>query len=176
MRGLVERWGRIGFALVSSLIWALPMAAWAGSVDLVSGPGPWIAFAIGGVLLLAWLVLLTRVGRIPVSDRPRRYDLGRMTGSERRWNAALAVFGIGLIAWLNGAATVDWGVLAPSLEAGRLGSVVLAVGLATFFVVMIFGIAISWQRSSTAYRRRLAAVEPAGRLKGRRENGGKPVP
>ena len=159
---LRERWGQFGFGLATSLVWALPMAAWAGSVDLVPGPGPWIALWIGAALLLAWIVLLVRLGRVPVSLRNRRYDVHRMSDSERRWNVALAVFGIGLIAFLNGAATVDWGVLAPSLEAGRLGSVVLAVGLATFFVVMIFGIAISWQRSSTAYRRRLAAGEPAG--------------
>jgi hypothetical protein len=158
MSGLVERWGRIGFALVSSLIWALPMAAWAGSVDLVPGPGPWVAFAIGAVLLVAWLVLLTRLGRIPVSDRPRRYDLSRMSGSERRWNAALAVFGIGLIAWLNGAATVDWSILTPSLAAGRAGSVALAVGLAGFLAVMVVGVVLSWKRAGAAYRARRAPI------------------
>jgi hypothetical protein len=152
--GLVERWGRTGFALVSSLVWALPMAAWAGSVDLVPGPGPWVAFAIGAVLLAAWLVLLTRLGGIPISDRPRRYDLGRMSRSERRWNAALAVFGIGLIAWLNGAATVDWGILTPSLAAGSAGSLALAVGLAGFLVAMVLGVVLSWRRANAAYRLR----------------------
>ena len=156
MSGLVERWGRIGFALVSSLVWALPMAAWAGSVDLVSGPGPWIAFAIGAVLLVAWLVLLTRLGRIPVTDRPRRYDLSRMSRSERRWNAALAAFGIGLIAWLNGAATVDWGILTPSLAAARAGPVALAVGLAGFLAAMVVGVVVSWRRADAAYQLRRA--------------------
>lgn len=154
----MERWGRTGFALASSLIWALPMAAWAGSVDLVPGPGPWVAFWIGSVLLLVWIVLLIRLGKIPVSKRHRRYELRAMSRSERRWNAALAVFGIGLIAFLNGAATVDWGVLAPSLEAGRLGPVALALGLAAFLVVMVFGVALSWRRSDAAYRRRKAAA------------------
>ena len=154
MTSLVERWGRTGFALASSLVWALPMAAWAGSVDLVPGPGPWVAFSVGIVLLAAWLVLLTRLGAVPVSDRHRRYDLARMSPSERRWNAALAVFVIGLIAWLNGAATVDWGILAPSLGAARSGSLALAVGLAGFLVVMVLGVAISWRRADAAYRQR----------------------
>jgi hypothetical protein len=154
MLGLRERWGGFGFGLASSLIWALPMAAWAGSVDLVRGPGPWIAFWIGAALLVGWIVLLVRLGRIPVSLRQRRFDVHAMSSSERRWNAALAVFGIGLIAFLNGAATVDWGILAPSLEAGRLGSVALALGLASFLVVMLVGIALSWRRSDAAYRRR----------------------
>jgi hypothetical protein len=156
MLRLRERWGGFGFGLASSLIWALPMAAWAGSVDLVPGPGPWIAFWIGAALLVAWIVLLVWLGRTPVSLRERRYDVHAMSSSERRWNAALAVFGIGLIAFLNGAATVDWGILAPSLEAGRLGSVALAVGLATFLVVMLFGIAVSWRRSDAAFRHRRA--------------------
>jgi hypothetical protein len=77
-----------------------------------------------------------------------------MSRSERRWNAALAVFGIGLIAWLNGAATVDWGILAPSLEAARSGSLALAVGLAGFLAAMVFGLAISWRRADAAYVRR----------------------
>jgi hypothetical protein len=153
---LVERWGRTGFALASSLIWALPMAAWAGSVDLVPGPGPWVAFWIGAALLVIWIGLLVWVGTIPVSQRHRRYNFRAMSRSERRWNAALAVFGIGLIAFLNGAATVDWGVLTPSLEAGRLGSVALALGLAAFLVAMVFGVALSWWRSDAAYRGRKA--------------------
>jgi hypothetical protein len=154
--GLVERWGRTGFALVTSLVWALPMAAWAGSVDLSPGPGPWLAFETGLVLLVAWLVMLTRLGTIPLSNRQRRYDLARMSRSEKRWNAALAVFGIGLIAWLNGAATVNWGILTPSLAAGKLGSVALAIGLATFLLVMVFGVVLSWRRSDAGYQRRKA--------------------
>jgi hypothetical protein len=155
---LVERWGRTGFALFSSLIWALPMAAWAGSVDLVPGPGPWVAFWIGVALLVVWLVLLVLVARIPVSKRHRRYDLRAMSRSERRWNAALAVFGIGLIAFLNGAATVDWGILTPSLGAGQLAAMALALALAAFLAAMVFGVVLSWRRSDAAYRRRRATL------------------
>jgi len=155
---LRDRWGRFGFALATSLIWALPMSAWAGSVDLVGGPGPWIAFAVGAVLLVAWLVLLLRLGGTPVSDRRRRYDVHAMSSPERRWNAALALFGIGLIAFLNGAATVDWGVLTPSLEAGRLGAVALGLGLLTFVAVMLFGVVLSWSRANAAYQERRKAA------------------
>jgi hypothetical protein len=159
---LRERWGPFGFALGLSLIWALPMAAWAGSVDLEPGPGPWIAFWIGAALLVVWLVLVLGLARIPVSPRHRRYDVRAMSTSERRWNAALAVFGIGLIAFLNGAATVDWGVLTPSLQAGRLGAVALSLGLAAFLIVMLFGIALSWRRANSAYRhRKTAALAPS---------------
>ena len=34
MTRLVDRFGRTGFAALTSLMWALPMAAWAGSSDL----------------------------------------------------------------------------------------------------------------------------------------------
>src|SRR5258706_15978560 len=60
---LVERYGRTGFAALSSVIWALPMAAWAGSPDLSpldKTADPWGAPAIGLVMLVVWLVLLTR--------------------------------------------------------------------------------------------------------------------
>jgi hypothetical protein len=157
---LRERWGPFGFALALSLIWALPMAAWAGSVDLSPGPGPWVAFWIGAVLLVVWIVLVVWLGRIPVSPRHRRYDVRAMSTSERRWNAGLALFCIGLIAFLNGAATVDWGVLTPSLEAGRLGAVALSIGLAAFLVVMVSGIALSWRRADLAYSHRKAPDGP----------------
>jgi hypothetical protein len=134
------------------------MAAWAGSVDLVRGPGPWIAFWIGAVLLTVWILLLVWVGRTPVSERHRRYDIRVMSRSERRWNVALAIFGIGLVAFLNGAATVDWGILSPSVEAGRLRSVALALVLAAFLVAMLSGVALSWRRSNDAYRRRKASA------------------
>lgn len=154
MERLVERWGRTGFALAASLVWALPMAAWAGSVDLAPGPGPWVAFAIGLVLLVGWFFLLVKLGQVPVSARPRRFDIAAMSSAERRWNLALAAFGIGLIGWLNGALTVDWEILTPSLRAGRAGSVLLALGLATFLVGMVAGVVVSWRRTAVAYRER----------------------
>ena len=108
---LVDRFGRTGFAALSSLIWALPMAAWAGSADLSpidKTAYPWIALTIGLVMLVLWLFLLSRLGRVTVVPRQRRFDLQQMSRSEKRWTLALAAFATGLIAWLNGAATVDW--------------------------------------------------------------------
>src|SRR5258708_31533783 len=108
MNRWVDRFGRTGFAAVTSLIWALPMAAWAGSADLSpvdQTAYPWIALAIGLVMLAVWIFLLTRLGRIPVAPRQRRLDLAQMSTSEKRWTLALIAFGAGLIAFLNGAAT-----------------------------------------------------------------------
>lgn len=158
LAGLVDRFGRTGFALLSSLIWALPMAAWAGSFDLSpidKTAYPRVALTIGLSMLAVWLFLLTRIGRVPVSsDRPHRIDLARMTGSERRWTVALAAFATGLIAWLNAAATVDWQPLAAAVSAGKVGPAVFALFLVAFLVAMAVGIWISWSRATAAFRAR----------------------
>ena len=160
MNGLVERYGRAGFAALSSVIWALPMAAWAGSSDLSpmdKTAYPWIALAIGLVMLLVWIALLTRLRRIPVTPRQRRFDLSQMTVAEKRWTLVCAAFITGLIAWLNAAATVDWGPLGSALAAHETGPIVLAVALAAYVVVMVAGIAWSGRRANRAYAARLEA-------------------
>ena len=154
---LVDRFGRTGFAAVTSLIWALPMAAWAGSADLSpidKTAYPWIALAVGVVMFAVWIVLLTRLGRIPVATRQRRLDLAQMSTSEKRWTLALIAFGAGLIAWLNGAATVDWAPLTAAVGSGRAGPLLFAAGLAAFLIVMLAGIVISWRRSRRAFLQR----------------------
>ncbi len=159
MSALVDRFGRTGFAALSSLIWALPMAAWAGSADLSpidKTAYPWIALGIGLVMLVVWFVLLSRLGRYSVSTRQRRFDLAQMSRSEKVWVLAAAAFATGLIAWLNGAATVDWGPLGAAIGAGQPGPTVFAIGLAAFLLVMVGGIWISWSKESTAYRKRLS--------------------
>lgn len=156
---LVDRFGRTGFALLSSVIWFVPMAAWAGSFDLSpidKTAYPWIAFGIGLVMLAAWLVLLTRLGSMPVTSRPHRIDLARMTSSEKRWMLALAVFVTGLVAWLNAAATVDWTPLVSAVQTGRPGPIVFAIALLVFLAVMIAGVAVCWRRATAAFRRRAA--------------------
>lgn len=160
MNRLVDRFGRTGFAALSSLIWALPMAAWAGSADLSpidKTAYPWVALAIGLVMLVVWIVLLTRLGKIPVAPRQRRFDVRQMSSSEKRWTLALFVFVTGLIAWLNGAATVDWAPLGTAIVAGRIGPTLLAVALAVFLAVMLAGIWLSWQRETAAFRERAAS-------------------
>ena len=138
-------------------MWALPMAAWAGSSDLSpidKTAYPWIALTIGLVMLVLWIVLLTRIGRVPVSARQHRFDFQQMTRSEKRWSLAMAAFFTGLVAWLNGAATVDWAPLATSIGAGKAGPTVFAVALAAFLVAMVAGLAVSWRKESEAFRAR----------------------
>jgi hypothetical protein len=158
MSALVDRFGRTGFAALSSLIWALPMAAWAGSADLSpidKTAYPWIALGLGLVMLAVWLVLLTRLGTIPVSPRQRRFDIGQMSRPERIWILAAAAFATGLIAWLNAAATVDWGPLGTAVGAGKAGPTVFAVVLAIFLAAMVAGVVFSWRKAGAAYRARI---------------------
>ena len=157
MNAMVDRFGRTGFAALSSLIWAVPMAAWAGSADLSpvdKTAYPWIALGIGLVMLAVWIVLLTRLGRIPVSTRQRRFDIGQMSRPERIWILVAAAFATGLIAWLNAAATVDWGPLGTAVGAGKAGPTVLAAALAAFLLVMLIGAWFSWRRATAAFQTR----------------------
>jgi hypothetical protein len=159
MTQLVDRFGRTGFAALTSLIWALPMAAWAGSSDLSpidQTAYPWVALSIGLVMLVVWIVLLTRLGRVPVTPRQRRFDLSQMSRGERRWTLATIAFGTGLVAWLNAAATVDWTPLISGVAAGKAGDLLLALGLAAFLVAMLAGVALSWRRASAAFQERLS--------------------
>jgi hypothetical protein len=159
MTRLVERFGRTGFAALASLIWALPMAAWAGSSDLSpvdKTAYPWVALSIGLVMLVVWLALLTRLRNVKVTPKQRRFDLSQMSRGERRWTLATIAFGTGLIAWLNGAATVDWTPLVAGVTSGKTGDIMLALGLAAFLVAMLAGVAFSWRRASAAYQERLS--------------------
>jgi hypothetical protein len=100
-------------------------------------------------------VLLTRLGHIPVSQRQRRFDIGQMSRPERVWILAAAAFGTGLIAWLNAAATVDWGPLGSAVGAGKAGPTVFAVVLAIFLAAMVAGIWFSWRKAGAAYSTRI---------------------
>src|ERR1700682_5271248 len=154
MSTLGERFGRTGAAALTSLIWFVPMAAWAGSSDLSpidQTAYPKFALAVGVVMLVVWFVLLARITRAPVSKRPHRLDLAQMSTSEKGWTLALVAFGAGLIAWLNAAATVDWAPLTSAIVAGKLGPILFGVGLAGFLIVMLGGMCISWRRSRAAY-------------------------
>lgn len=157
MNRLVDRFGRTGFALLASLIWAIPLAAWAGSADLSpidQTAYPKVALAIGLGMLAVWLVLISRLGRIPVTPRVHRFDLGQMSTAERRWTLAAAAFATGLIAWLNAAATVDWSPLIAAIVAGKAGPSALALGLAAFAIAMVAGLVLSWRKATAAYRAR----------------------
>lgn len=158
MNRLVDRFGRTGFAAITSVMWALPMAAWAGSADLSpidKTAYPWIALSIGVVMLIAWLTLLLRVRNVPVTPRPRRFDIAQMSGAEKRWTLACFAFLCGVVAWLNGAATVDWSSLVQAVGAGKSGPTALAVALLAFLVVMSGGAWASWRKATAAYRARV---------------------
>jgi len=160
MKNLVDRFGRTGFAAITSLIWLVPMAAWAGSADLSpidKTSTPAIALTIGVLMLVVWLVLVANLGRFPVSKRQRRFDLAQMSPSEKRWTLACIAFALGLIAWLNGAATVDWGPLGSAIGAGKVGPILLAVALAIFVIGMVAGVWFTWRQETRAYRRRASA-------------------
>jgi len=154
MSRYVDRFGKSGFAAITSLIWALPMAAWAGSADLSpidKTAYPWIALGIGIVMLGVWLFLLTRLARIPVAPRQRRLDIAQMSRSEKRWTLALLAFGAGLIDWLNAAAPLDWAPLGSAVGSGKLGPILFAAALAAFLLAMVAGIWVSWRKSRGAY-------------------------
>ena len=160
MSRLVDRFGRTGFAALTSLIWALPLAAWAGSADLSpidKTAYPWVALGVGVVMLVIWFGLLTRLSRVPVTRRERRFELGQMSRPERRWALAFFAFLCGLVAWLNGAATVDWGPLVGAVTAGKVGPTMLAAALVAFLIAMLAGAWASWRRWTLAFQRRLGA-------------------
>lgn len=160
MTRLVDRFGRVGFAALTSLAWALPFAAWAGSADLTPidrTPYPWVAFGIGLAMLVAWAALVARLRAVPVTVRPHRLDLRHMSSAEKRWTLALAAFATGAIAWLNAAATVDWTPLVNSLAAGKPRALAFAAALAAFLAAMLAGVWLSWRRSTAAFAARAAS-------------------
>jgi hypothetical protein len=164
MSKLVESYGRTGAAAITSVIWFLPMAAWAGSSDLSpidQTAYPRVALAIGIVMLFVWFALLTRIAKAPVTPRTRRLDLTQMSTSEKRWTLALVAFAAGLIAWLNAAATIDWSPLPAAVGSGRPGAILFAAALAIFLLAMLAGIMVSWRKSSLAYRQRRATANLA---------------
>src|SRR2546429_7266923 len=106
MTRLVDRFGRTGFAALTSLMWALPMAAWAGSSALSpidKTAYPWIALSIGLVMLVVWLVLLTRLPTLPVSPRHHRFAPEPWNTSEKSWQHGFLDFMTGHHPWRNAA-------------------------------------------------------------------------
>jgi hypothetical protein len=81
-----------------------------------------------------------------------------MSRAEKRWTLGLAAFVTGLIAWLNGAATVDWAPLGSAIAAGKVGPTLLALALAAFLVAMLAGVWLSWRKESAAYKARVLSI------------------
>src|SRR5207245_4894155 len=140
MNRLVDRYGRTGVAAITSIIWLLPFAAWAGAADLSPidrTATPTTAFSIGVVMLALWLVLVANLGRFQVTARQRRFHITQMSPSEKRWTLGVFAFALGLIAWLNGTATVDCGPLVSEIGAGAIGSVYLASALSVYDLALV---------------------------------------
>ncbi|HEX6512539.1 MAG TPA: hypothetical protein VF157_09595, partial [Chloroflexota bacterium] len=97
-----------------------------------------------------WVALLVWARRVPVPPRPHRFDVGQMSGTERRWLLACVACGLVVIGWLNGAATVDWSLLRWSA-----GSVVFVAALLIVLAAALAGTLFSWRRASAAARGRL---------------------
>ncbi len=160
MNKLVDRYGRTGVAAITSVIWLLPFAAWAGTADLSPidrTSTPTIAFTIGVVMLVLWLAIVFSLGRFQVTQRQRRFDIAQMSPSEKRWTLGCFAFALGLIAWLNAAATVDWSPLGSAIGAGAIGPILLAIALAIFVIAMVAGLVWTWRHETEAFRRRSSA-------------------
>jgi hypothetical protein len=108
-------------------------------------------------MLALWLVLVASLGRFQVTPRQRRFDIGQMSPSEKRWTLGVFAFALGLIAWLNAAATVDWGPLGSAIGAGEIGPILLTIALAIFVIAMVAGIVWTWRHETEAFRRRSSA-------------------
>jgi hypothetical protein len=150
VRRLVDRWGRGGFGLATSLLWALPAAAWAGSVDLVGGSGPWLALGLAAVMFAVWVGLQLAAARVTVADRPRRFAVGQMGGSERAWLCGAAVALVILIGELNAAATVDWSLVGVRHARG-LALVLAFVALVALTAAVLLE---CWRRAGREFSRR----------------------
>lgn len=118
-RRFVERYGWTAFAGLTSLVWALPLVAWAGAVDFA--PDAFFAAFFAACLFPAWVFVAWRARRWRVPGS-YRWDPAQMSRPELLWGALAALAAIGVIGWLNAALTVDWGILGPGLSAGRPGS------------------------------------------------------
>jgi hypothetical protein len=157
VRDLVQRWGHSGFGLATALVWALPMAFWAGGADLSgTGEAPWIALRIGLVALAAWLLLVGWASRVSVPTRPRRLDVRQMGRDERlAWLGFAGAFTVA-VGWLNGAATVDWSLLGGPLARGSAGAWALLTGLALVLAAALVAGTLAWRRARAGWLSRRA--------------------
>jgi hypothetical protein len=150
---LVQRYGATPVAAAASLLFALPLAAWGGAVDLYPSPGVWATGAAGLALIVPWLLIarhaFTLQARGPV--RTHRFELSQMSRAEKAWAALSAAGAVGIVGWLNAAATVDVSALGPGLATGR-PSIYALVGAA--LAVLAFMAAFTsycWRRNRRAF-------------------------
>lgn len=153
---LVARFGPTPVAAMASLIFLLPLAAWAGAVDLVPSPAVWATGAIGVVLIVPWVLVARRAysAQAALPAGRHRFEWRQMGRSERRWAAGFAAAAIGVVGWLNAAATVDLNALGPGLEAGRAGTFVLVAAALLLLSGLVVLAIWCWRGNGRAFRLR----------------------
>jgi hypothetical protein len=160
---LVQRHGATPVSAVASLLFALPLAAWGGAVDLYPSLLVWATGAVGLVLVAPWLLIARHAfalqARRPV--RTHRFEWSQMSLAEKVWAGLSAAGAVAIVGWLNAAATVDLPALGPGLAAGRL-SIYALVGAALAVLASLAALtAYCWRRNGRAYRLRAEASPPA---------------
>jgi hypothetical protein len=167
----VARFGSSGVAAIGAGIWGIPLCFFAGGVDFDSRAYWGLYMAIA--LFPAWVLLAARAHRLERElvategvPRRRRFEVGQMGRSEKGWALGFAAAIIAIIGWLNAAATVDLGGLAPGLAAGN-GKLLGLVEAAVLTLICLIAVAVyCWFRNAGAYLRRVdalsAAEPPAG--------------
>jgi len=150
-RRFVEKHGWTAFAALTSLVWALPLAAWAGAVDFA--PDAFFAAFFAACLFPAWVYVAWRARRWRVPGR-YRWEPAQMSRPELVWGILAALAATGVIGWLNAALTVDWGSLGPGLSAGRPGIWVFVVAALAVLAGCAAATVVCSRRAAAAYRLR----------------------
>ncbi|TMD09539.1 MAG: hypothetical protein E6J02_02915 [Chloroflexi bacterium] len=165
LSALVERHGATTVAAVASLLFLLPLAAWAGAVDLYPSPAVWATGAVGLVLIVPWILISRRAFSLQAHLRSRvhRFEWRQMSGSEKSWAARFLLGAVAILGWVNGAATVDLGALGPGLAAGRASVYAFVAGALLLLAALIVFTAWCWRRNGTAFR--LRSGQPAEALR-----------
>jgi hypothetical protein len=159
---LVQRYGATPVAAATSLVFALPLAAWAGAVDLYPRPAVWATGTAGLVLVVPWVLVARRAfalqARRPV--RTRRFEWHQMSRAEKKWAALSAAGAIGIVGWLNAAATVDLPALGPGLAAGRPSIYAFVVAALAALALLAALSWYGWRRNRRAFGLRAQASAP----------------
>ena len=156
IRQLVERHGATPVVAIASLPVLVPLAAWAGTVDLAPSAGTWIAGGLGLLLILPWFLFARHAYSIQglLPPRARRFEWRQMSGPERGWLLGAFAGVTGVVGWLNAAATVDLGPLLAGVAAGRPGIIALGLGAAAFLALSVALAVYCWRRARDAYFQR----------------------
>jgi len=152
-QNLVARYGAGGFAAIAAGLWGVPLCFFAGGVEF-DARAFWGLY-VGIAMFPIWVLLVVRARRheaelvrLEGGRRRRRFEVAQMSLAEKIWALGCLVAVLGIIGWLNAAATVDLGGLAPGITSGNgriLGFVEIAV---IALIVMIVAAVYCWTRNA----------------------------